>query len=184
MADGSGSASGEVIFKWTRSAIEAFIKARIEKERLFTGEKNSALSAWKTILLELGLADKVMPQQARKKWDNELKCPPSGSGTDNGEATAATWPWFSLMDEALGNRPSVTPPLLIASSNEEEPGPSSVVASPLSEQRGRKRQGTLLDLLREDMEREREREERQERAEQERSDRLYNLLEKLVNKIN
>ncbi|KAG9277970.1 hypothetical protein AMEX_G5747 [Astyanax mexicanus] len=109
MADGSGSACGEVIFKWSRSAIEAFIKARIEKERLFTGEKNSALSAWKTILLELGLADKVTPQQARKKWDNlkkkykELKCPPSGSGTDNGEATAATWPWFSLMDEALGN---------------------------------------------------------------------------------
>ncbi|XP_049334341.1 uncharacterized protein LOC111195766 [Astyanax mexicanus] len=73
MADGSGSACGEVIFKWTRSAIEAFIKARIEKERLFTGEKNSALSAWKTILLELGLADKVTPQQARKKWDNLKK---------------------------------------------------------------------------------------------------------------
>ncbi|KAG9279535.1 hypothetical protein AMEX_G5065 [Astyanax mexicanus] len=155
-----------------------------EGEALHWGEKLCSLSLEDYSSGIGAFADKVTPQQARKKWDKELKCPPSGSGTDNGEATAATWPWFSLMDEALGNRPSVTPPLLIASSNEEEPGPSSVVASPLSEQRGRKRQETLLDLLREDMEREREREERQERAEQERSDHLYNLLEKLVNKIN
>ena len=88
------------------------------------------------------------------------------------------------MDEALGNRPSILPPLLIASSDETEPGPSSAVASPLSEERQRKRQGTLIDLLREDMEREREREERREQVEQGWSDCLYSLLEKLISKIN
>ncbi|KAL7872600.1 hypothetical protein SRHO_G00075830 [Serrasalmus rhombeus] len=94
------------------------------------------------------------------KTPKELKYPPSGSGTDNRETTAATWPWFSLMDESLNNQPSISPPLLIASSDEAEPGPSSAVASPLSEERQRKRQGT--NLLQEGMERETEREERKE----------------------
>ncbi|KAI7813778.1 hypothetical protein IRJ41_001170 [Triplophysa rosa] len=58
-----------------------------------------------------------------KKWDNlkrkykELRCPPTGTGTDDGEATAATWPWFSALHKAIG--PSIKPPILIDSCNAE-----------------------------------------------------------------
>ncbi|KAI9518467.1 hypothetical protein NQZ68_036918, partial [Dissostichus eleginoides] len=45
----------------------------------------------------------------------ELKTPPTGTGTDEGEATAATWSWFSLMHEAIGSWPSMEPPVLMDS---------------------------------------------------------------------
>ena len=48
-----------------------------------------------------------------------LKCPRTGVSTEGGEATAASWKWYSLMDEAIGGRPSVTPPVLIASSSQD-----------------------------------------------------------------
>ncbi|CAJ1059691.1 uncharacterized protein LOC121644312 [Xyrichtys novacula] len=53
----------------------------------------------------------------------ECKEPPTGAGA-GGAVTAATWPWFILMDEMLGQRPPINPPLLIASLREDEPGPS------------------------------------------------------------
>ena len=56
-----------------------------------------------------------------------LKSPPTGVSTEGGEATAASWKWYSLMDEALGARPSVTPRVLIASSSHD-----AVVVTPLS----------------------------------------------------
>ncbi len=36
--------------------------------------------------------------------------------TEDGEVTAASWKWYSVLDEAIGGRPSITPPNLIASS--------------------------------------------------------------------
>ncbi|KAF3859110.1 hypothetical protein F7725_021509 [Dissostichus mawsoni] len=45
----------------------------------------------------------------------ELRCPPTGTGTDRGEATAATWPYFTAMHEAIGGRPSIDPPTLMDS---------------------------------------------------------------------
>lgn len=42
--------------------------------------------------------------------------------------TAATWPWFVLMDEVLGQRHSTPPtPILITSIPEDTPGPSAAV---------------------------------------------------------
>ncbi|XP_049332072.1 uncharacterized protein LOC125799435 isoform X2 [Astyanax mexicanus] len=72
MADGDGTGA-EFLYKWTKVSTEAFIKARAEEEALFTGEKNSAMSGWRTVLQKIGLEGKVAPQQARKKWDNLKK---------------------------------------------------------------------------------------------------------------
>ncbi|KAK0142684.1 hypothetical protein N1851_019374 [Merluccius polli] len=44
----------------------------------------------------------------------DLKDPPTGVSTEGGKATAASWKWFDLMHEAIGDRPSVTPPDVIA----------------------------------------------------------------------
>ncbi|KAL0175366.1 hypothetical protein M9458_031334, partial [Cirrhinus mrigala] len=75
--------------------------------------------------------------------------------TEDGEPTAASWKWYSAMDEAIGGRPSITPPALIASS-----GPDVAVAT-------RKRPKHLEDIIKEMEEREAEREreaaEREER---------------------
>ena len=45
----------------------------------------------------------------------ELKKPPTGQSTESGEDTAASWKWYPLMDAALGERPSIRPPVLVAS---------------------------------------------------------------------
>ncbi|CAL8354232.1 unnamed protein product [Arctogadus glacialis] len=56
----------------------------------------------------------------KKKWENlkqkykDLKNPPTGVSTEGGQTTAASWKWFELMHETIGDRPSVTPPVLIA----------------------------------------------------------------------
>ncbi|KAA0721220.1 hypothetical protein E1301_Tti018117 [Triplophysa tibetana] len=62
--------------------------------------------------------------------DKELRCPPTGTGTDSGEATAATWLWFSAMHEAIGGRPSIEPPILIDSCEAEVTGSSAVSNEP------------------------------------------------------
>lgn len=59
--------------------------------------------------------------QVSKKWENlkkkykDLKTPKTGSGTDCGEVTAATWIFYEDMHAALGARPSLQPPVLVAS---------------------------------------------------------------------
>ncbi|ROL50190.1 hypothetical protein DPX16_14844 [Anabarilius grahami] len=85
----------------------------------------------------------VTPSWAKKKWENlkqkykDLKCPRTGVSTEDGEHTAASWKWYSLMDEAIGGRPSVTPPVLIASSSQDAAVCScpSVVTPERSEER-------------------------------------------------
>ncbi|KAL3060453.1 hypothetical protein OYC64_014913 [Pagothenia borchgrevinki] len=83
----------------------------------------------------MGLQGPVSPSQVSKKWDNlkrkykELRTPATGTGTDQGEATAATWPWFSAMHEAIGGRPSIDPPILFDSCDKENPAPVAAVAS-------------------------------------------------------
>jgi len=34
-----------------------------------------------------------------------LKCPQTGVSTEDGEPTAASWKWYTAMDEAIGGRP-------------------------------------------------------------------------------
>ncbi len=57
--------------------------------------------------------------------------PPTGAGTDQGETTEDSWQWFHLMHEAIGSRPSITPPVLIAScTGEDEPTTSTASCLP------------------------------------------------------
>ncbi|KAF3844219.1 hypothetical protein F7725_013560 [Dissostichus mawsoni] len=140
---------------------------------------------------EMGLQGKVTPLQAKKKWDNlkkkykDCKYPGSGEGV-SGKPTAASWPWFVQMDEVLGQRPSIRPPVLISSIPEDTPQPSAAVGDQEVEEevadadsqpgpsQGRKRKGRdeLVDLIKEDMRYQREAEERRAQENRERMDRL------------
>ncbi|XP_065812636.1 NACHT, LRR and PYD domains-containing protein 5-like [Labrus bergylta] len=51
----------------------------------------------------------------------KLKTPRAGSGTDAGEVTAATWQFFGDMHEVLGARPSMDPPVVVASFGDADP---------------------------------------------------------------
>ncbi|CAL8339822.1 unnamed protein product [Gadus morhua 'NCC'] len=69
----------------------------------------------------MGMEGKVTRQQASKKWENlkkkykDLRTPKTGSGTESGEVTVATWQYFDLMHEVLGARPAIDPPVLVSS---------------------------------------------------------------------
>ncbi|XP_016327895.1 uncharacterized protein LOC107677489 [Sinocyclocheilus anshuiensis] len=103
------------------------IRFRAENEQHFLKYKYNAKQLWETLIKELGLEGKVTGQQASKKWENlkkkykDLKTPKTGSGTDAGEVTASTWQYFEEMHEVLGSRPSVDPPVVVASFTNEEP---------------------------------------------------------------
>ncbi|XP_015797583.1 uncharacterized protein [Nothobranchius furzeri] len=191
MADGAGE---QYSFKWTSEQTSTLIKLRGQNEELFAGAKNSATVAWRMILEKMGLQEKVTPLQAKEKWDNlkskykDCKYPGSGEGV-SGKPTAETWPWFVLMDEVLGQRPSTRPPVVIASIPEDTPGPSAAVSETeesesggnqpeSSSRRKRKRDDELLDLIREDMRHQREAEERRERM----MERFLALMERLIEK--
>ncbi|XP_035291498.1 uncharacterized protein LOC118237144 [Anguilla anguilla] len=99
----------------------ALIKAKVKLDHLFSGKRNAARSGWEQVVKDMGLEGQVTARQASKQWDNlktkykELKNPPTSTGTDSDEATAATWPWFDAMHEAFGERLSIQPPTLIPS---------------------------------------------------------------------
>uniref|UniRef100_A0A8C2X0R3 Uncharacterized protein n=1 Tax=Cyclopterus lumpus TaxID=8103 RepID=A0A8C2X0R3_CYCLU len=95
---------------------------------LFTGRRNTAKPAWRAILKELGLQGKVSTYQMAKKWDNlkrrykDLKYPPVGM--ENVADSTSSWPWFSLMNEAMEGRLTASAPLLAPVTQEEEQHPS------------------------------------------------------------
>ncbi|KAG5275377.1 hypothetical protein AALO_G00119550 [Alosa alosa] len=104
-------------FRWTDEDTRALILWRAANVSLFTGRRNAAINGYENFISEKRLGGK------------DLKCPKTGVSTEGGEATAASWKWYTLMDEAIGGRPSVTPPVLIASStrNVAVASPPSVV---------------------------------------------------------
>ncbi|CAM4735544.1 unnamed protein product [Leuciscus chuanchicus] len=126
------------------------IRWRVAHEALFTGKRNAAIKGFESFVVEQDL-------QGR-----DLKCPQTGVSTEDGGATAASWKWYAAMDEAIGGRPSITPPALVASC-----GPDVAVASSSSVRpepaRPRKRVKDLEDLIQEMEERERKAAEREER---------------------
>ncbi len=89
------------------------------------------------------------------------------------------------------------PPVLIASLPDDEPRPGCSSVEPTQEAEPQERAGTeqsrprkrknktdpLLELLKEDMARQKEWEERRDAEDRARSDRLFNLLEKLIDKM-
>ncbi|KAK9976907.1 hypothetical protein ABG768_018728 [Culter alburnus] len=113
----------------------------------------------------------------------ELRKPLTGVGTESGESTEGTWKWFNLMDEAIGGRPSIQPPILIASSEENSIVPA--VSSPDSrggEARPAKKR-LKTDPVLEFLEREAERTEERMRREDMREERLLSILERIVEKM-
>ncbi|KAG1944834.1 hypothetical protein F2P79_014358 [Pimephales promelas] len=169
---------------------------RAENDDLFTGAKNSAIVGWRTILGKMGLLGKVTSLQAKKKWDNlkrkykDCKCPGTCEGV-SGKPIAETWPWFVLMDEVLRQRHCTNPPVLVTSTPEDTSGTSSVMddqdeeepePAPTSAKRKREREDELIELIREDMKFQRETEERRSQEHRERMDRLFSLLERMVEK--
>ncbi|KAJ8375404.1 hypothetical protein SKAU_G00059840 [Synaphobranchus kaupii] len=131
----------EFMYVWSREETTEFIQRRSHSELLFTGRRNAARSGWETVLKEMGLGSKVTGLQAARKWENlkkkyrELKYPPTGLGVDFGDVTAASWPWYYAMDEALGQKASITPPVLMASledsfTRDTEPSTSTLTRPP------------------------------------------------------
>uniref|UniRef100_A0AAV2L2D8 Myb/SANT-like DNA-binding domain-containing protein n=1 Tax=Knipowitschia caucasica TaxID=637954 RepID=A0AAV2L2D8_KNICA len=92
-----------------------FIKLRAANESLFTGRRNAAKAAWRAILVQLGLQGKVSTVQLAKKWDNlkrrykDLRFPPVGM---EASVDPSSWPWYSLMHDAIEGRLSHCAPLL------------------------------------------------------------------------
>ncbi|KAK5601087.1 hypothetical protein CRENBAI_004210 [Crenichthys baileyi] len=99
----------------------------------------------------------------------DCKYPGSGEGVSE-KPSPATWPWFLLMDELLGQRPSTRPPVLIASIPEDTPGPSGGVGNQMKKEgsepagRGQKRKRDryeeMMELIREDRRLQRKAEEK------------------------
>ncbi|KAL2092746.1 hypothetical protein ACEWY4_012544 [Coilia grayii] len=109
---------------WVRGTPEEtrrLIRFRAENEQRFMKSKAAAKQLWETLVKDLGLQGTITSQQASKKWENlkkkykELKTPKTGSGTDAGETTACTWQFFEEMHDVLGSRPSIYPPVVVAS---------------------------------------------------------------------
>ncbi|CAM4667994.1 unnamed protein product [Leuciscus chuanchicus] len=168
----------ESVFKWTDEHTHLLIRWRVAHEALFTGKRNAAIKGFESFVVEQDLQGRVTAAFVKKKWENlkqkykDLKCPQTGVSTEDGGATAASWKWYAAMDEAIGGRPSITPPALVASC-----GPDVAVASSSSVRpepaRPRKRVKDLEDLI-QDME---EREEERERKAAEREERLWREME-------
>lgn len=152
-------------------------------------------SLWVIPFAVFSILKKVLHELGTKIFFHNLQCvqelrkPPTESGTESGEPTAVTWKWFSLMDEAIGGRPSIQPPCLITSAWGENPSISasasldSVPSEPGSQTPEPEEPGPsklqqhdpILELL--------ERAEQRARRKEAREERLLNLLEKIVEKM-
>ncbi|KAJ8345931.1 hypothetical protein SKAU_G00301240 [Synaphobranchus kaupii] len=119
---------GIPLHKWTNQQTRSLIRLRSENDHLFTGKRHTAKKAWAEILQQMGLLGYVSPTQVAKKWDNlkrkykELRNPTTGAGADRGETTAANWPWFAPMHEAVAGTPLIDIPALFDSCVAANPG--------------------------------------------------------------
>ncbi|KAL2092987.1 hypothetical protein ACEWY4_010299 [Coilia grayii] len=98
---------------------KGLIAFRVKNQEAFTKKKFASKQLWEVAVKQLGLEGRVTGQQASKKWENlkmkyrKLRGPTTGSGTDEGEETAATWRYFEEMHAALGGKPAIDPPVLV-----------------------------------------------------------------------
>lgn len=122
--NGEESPPTEHSYKMTEEDTQKLIKFRAANEALFTGRRNTAKAAWRAILRELGLQGKVSTVQLAKKWDNlkrrykDLRYPPVGMESS---VDPSSWPWFSLMHDAIEGRLSHSAPLLDPVTHDNEP---------------------------------------------------------------
>ncbi|KAK0146505.1 hypothetical protein N1851_014168 [Merluccius polli] len=146
------------LYKWSDEETRSLIQWRTVNASLFTGRHNAAVTGYETYITARGLEGRVTPVFLKKKWENlkakykELKCPRTGVSTEGGETTAASWKWYTLMDEAIGDRPSVTPPVLIASSSRDvtvvtPPPPPVLIPERSMTSTPKRRRVDVMDLL-------------------------------------
>uniref|UniRef100_A0A3Q2ZZI2 Uncharacterized LOC108251027 n=1 Tax=Kryptolebias marmoratus TaxID=37003 RepID=A0A3Q2ZZI2_KRYMA len=136
----------ECSYKMTEAETERMIKLRAANEALFTGRKHSAKPAWRAILYELGLQDKLTTEQLAKKWDNlkrrykELKFPSRAV-----ETNPSSWPWFYRMNDAMEGRFAGAAPILtpIVEDEDEDCEPLSST----SKKRARRSRGGMTEFL-------------------------------------
>ncbi|XP_061628802.1 uncharacterized protein LOC133477741 [Phyllopteryx taeniolatus] len=104
-------------------------KRRKEMGKIVLEDESGALNdviAVAAIIRQLDLQGKVSTYQVAKKWDNlkrrfkDLKYPPAGM--ENTTESAASWPWFHLMNDAMEGRLVCGPPLLTPVTLEPAPG--------------------------------------------------------------
>ncbi|CAM4732656.1 unnamed protein product [Leuciscus chuanchicus] len=180
---------------WTSEETAAVIAWRAANEALFTGRRNSSKNGWEVFVNKSDLA--ITAKQAMKKWNN-LKEKYKGKGVEAGGVTAATWQWYSQMDAALQGQHSISPPLVVSANLTATTGgvvtsPSSAPpkerANPPPRKRARVSEA-ILDFMKEQAEREEEREqeavarvEARERVASDRAERFFSLFERLVNKL-
>ncbi|XP_039648934.1 uncharacterized protein LOC120554234 isoform X8 [Perca fluviatilis] len=154
-----------------------------------------------TLMKEMGLEGRATGQQASKKWENlkrkykELRTLKTGSGTDRGEGTAATWQFYEDMHKVLGAGPSLDPHVVVASFNEDptpilmetvEPSSpastSAAISSPLpttSAPPKKRKKNPILDFLIEESKKEQRRHEEHEAK----TERFLCLFEKMIDKL-
>ncbi|CAL8406552.1 unnamed protein product [Arctogadus glacialis] len=105
--------------KWTPQETRRLINFRATRDNEFL--KSKMIARKQLFLEEMGMEGKVTRQQASKKWENlkkkykDLRTPKTGSGTESGEVTVATWQYYDLMHKVLGARPAIYPPVLVSS---------------------------------------------------------------------
>ncbi|CAL8310710.1 unnamed protein product [Boreogadus saida] len=105
--------------------VRTVIAFRTTNDAKFLRSKSASKALREQLVKELGVEGRVTPQQASKKWENlkkrykDLKSPKTGSGTDEGEVTAASWQFYDDMHEVLGSRPSIDPVVIVASFSED-----------------------------------------------------------------
>ncbi|XP_008398795.1 uncharacterized protein LOC103459203 [Poecilia reticulata] len=108
----------EFTYKMSNKEIENFVKLRASNSYLFSGLRNSSKWAWRAILKHMGLHHRMTHRQASKKFENlkkrykELKNPPPGV-----KVVPQSWPFFSLMDDAMEGRLQSSAPVLKALPN-------------------------------------------------------------------
>ncbi|XP_049914980.1 uncharacterized protein LOC126399182 [Epinephelus moara] len=100
----------------TNDEVLRLIDLRVANDNLFTGKRYTSKKAWIEITQLLDMGDRVTPIQVSKKWDN-LKIQYKARGQTGGEETAATWPFYAQMHEAIGARPSIEQHVLMDSCN-------------------------------------------------------------------
>uniref|UniRef100_A0A8C5AZF4 Ataxin 10 n=1 Tax=Gadus morhua TaxID=8049 RepID=A0A8C5AZF4_GADMO len=176
------------------------INFRSTRDNEFLKSKMIARKQWELFLEEMGMEGKVTRQQASKKWENlkkkykDLRTPKTGSGTESGEVTVATWQYYDLMHEVLGARPAIDPSVLVSSiqedpmvilmeivepCNQAPPTAASTPVHPPTTSIMRRRSKTVAELLAEEALQEQRRHEESEAK----TDRFLDLFERMVNKL-
>lgn len=124
--------------------------------------------------------------------------PGTGSGTDNGELTPATWVFFSAMQEAIGQRANVRPLRVVSSAESlQRVEQASSVISPEEREAGESRAGRkrkssegLLEFMKGYTERQEKRQREADKADEEtqrktsgQMDKRLELFGKMVEKM-